>query len=104
MAPLWQALYEAGAELVLSGNDHHYERFAPQDASGNPNPNGVREIIVGTGGKELYVYGTDQPNSEIKNNDAFGVLQLTLKPGSYDWAFVPEPGKAFTDSGSQTCH
>ncbi len=60
--------------------------------------------MVGTGGKVHYGFGTPLPNSEMRNSDTFGVLKLTLHSGSYDWQFVPEPGKAFADSGSQSCN
>jgi hypothetical protein len=91
--------------VVLSGHDHDYERFAPQTATGTADPTfGIREFVVGTGGKDHSGQGTLQPNSEVMNVDTFGVLALTLHPAGYDWQFLPEPGKTFTDSGSATCH
>jgi hypothetical protein len=103
--PLWDALYSAGAELVLSGHDHHYERFAPQTSDATKDTaRGLRQFVVGTGGKNHYALGSIQPNSEVRNESTYGVLQLTLKSGSYDWKFVPEAGATFTDSGSATCH
>ncbi|HME13680.1 MAG TPA: metallophosphoesterase, partial [Candidatus Acidoferrum sp.] len=103
--PLWQALYEANADVVVNGHDHDYERFAPQDPDAKPDPKrGIREFVAGTGGKNHRPFGAPKPNSEVRNADAFGVLRLTLKPGGYDWQFIPEPGKAFTDSGSGVCH
>jgi ABC-type transport system involved in cytochrome c biogenesis ATPase subunit len=104
--PLWDALYAANADVVIGGHDHHYERFAPQDPSGNPDPQrGIREFVVGTGGKNSHrkLAGFER-NSEVRQADTFGVLKLTLHPTSYDWEFVPEAGKTFTDSGSGTCH
>ncbi|MFN8160278.1 MAG: Ig-like domain-containing protein [Solirubrobacterales bacterium] len=101
---LWQLLYAAGADVMLDGSEHIYERFAPQTPSGVANPNGIREFIVGTGGRSLYGIGTVQPNSEARNTDAYGVLQMTLHPTSYDWQFIPEAGKSFTDSGTTSCH
>lgn len=103
VAPLWEALDAAGAELVLAGHDHDYERFAPQDARGNADPRGMRQFVVGTGGKNHYRVGDLQPNSEAHSDDTYGVLRLTLRADGYDWAFLPEPGKVFTDSGSGTC-
>jgi hypothetical protein len=100
---LWQALYEYGAEIVLNGHDHIYERFAPQDARGNIDGAGIREFVVGTGGNVLYALGTPQPNSEVVNNQTFGVLRLVLLPTGYEWAFVPVMGGAFTDNGSGSC-
>ena len=104
MQPIWQALYEAGADVVLSGHEHNYERFAPQDPNGNLDTvHGIREFVVGTGGASHYAFGTMLPNTEVRNSDTYGVLKLTLHPGSYDWQFVPEAGKTFTDSGSALC-
>ncbi len=101
---LWQALYDAGAELVLSGHDHDYERFAPQDAQGNPDAAGMRQFVVGTGGKNHYAISALSANSEVHNDDTFGVLKLVLRSDGYDWQFLPEPGKTFTDSGTSACH
>jgi hypothetical protein len=104
-SPFWQDLYNANAELVLVGHDHEYERFAPQNASsGLDTARGIREFVVGTGGKTHTNFATIRANSEVRNNDTFGFLKLTLHPSSYDWQFVPEPGKTFTDSGSTACH
>ncbi len=105
MQPIWQALYEHGADVVLAGHDHNYERFAPQDAVGTADSaRGIREFVVGTGGKNHYPIGEPIANSEVRNDDTFGVLKLTLHPISYDWQFIPEAGKLFSDSGSSTCH
>jgi hypothetical protein len=102
--PFWDALYAAGADLVLVGHDHTYERFAPQTPWGQRDDfRGMREFVVGTGGKSHYGLGSPIPNSEVRNGDTFGVLKLTLHADSYDWQFVPEGGKTFTDLGSQTC-
>jgi hypothetical protein len=102
MQTLWQILYEAGAELVLNGHDHSYERFAEMDASGTTVTEGMREFVVGTGGAGLYDFETTLPASEVRNNTTFGVLKLTLHQTSYDWEFVPAGGM-FTDSGSGNC-
>jgi acid phosphatase type 7 len=102
---LWQALYQANADVVVAGHDHDYERFAPQTPDGIADPaSGIREFVVGTGGKNHRPFGDSKPNSEVRDATAFGVLKLTLKPGGYDWQFIPEAGKAFTDSGSGNCH
>src|SRR5688500_384922 len=100
---LWQALYDYGADVVLSGHDHTYERFAPQNPSGQADPNGIREFVVGTGGAGLYSFITIQPNSEVRNNTSHGVLKLTLHSTSYDWQFIPIAGQTFSDSGSDNC-
>lgn len=104
-AAFWQDLYNAGVDVVLVGHEHNYERFAPQGPSGAADPaRGIRQFIVGTGGKNFSPFVTIQPNSEIQKSDTFGVLVITLHPNGYDWRFVPEPGKRFTDSGSTSCH
>lgn len=105
VAPLYQAAYDGGVDVILNGHDHHYERFAPQDPSGQlDTARGIREFVVGTGGKNHYSVTTPQPNSEVTRTDTYGVLQLTLHATSYDWKFLPEAGKTFTDSGTQACH
>jgi len=103
--PLFQALYQANADIVVGGHDHDYERFAPQTPAGVADPQrGIREFVVGTGGKNHRPFGAPRPNSELRDATAFGVLKLTLRPGAYDWQFIPETGKSFTDSGSGKCH
>jgi hypothetical protein len=106
VAALFKALYDYGVELVLSGNDHDYERFAPQNMTGDLDlTRGVRQFVVGTGGRYLRpLDATKQPNSEASNDTTFGVLNLKLNGGGYDWHFMPVPGSSFTDSGSGTCH
>jgi hypothetical protein len=107
MKPLWQVLYDVGADVVINGHDHDYERFAPQDPAGHlDSQRGIREFVVGTGGKTTHrtLAPSPQPNSEVRNADTFGVLKLTLHPAGYDWQFIPEAGKNFSDSGSGTCH
>ncbi|MDP9399988.1 MAG: hypothetical protein M3P39_03365 [Actinomycetota bacterium] len=105
VTPLWQALYDAGAEVVLGGHVHGYERFAPQTPGGSlDRARGIREFVVGTGGKSLHPFATTPPNTEVRSNTSFGVLKLTLRPSSYDWRFTPASGSTFTDSGTQACH
>jgi acid phosphatase type 7 len=105
LEPLWEALYEAGADVVLSGHEHNYERFAPQDPEGRADPErGIREFVVGTGGKSHYPIVNTIANSEIHNDENYGVLKLTLHPHSYEWEFVPVEGESFSDSGSSRCH
>jgi hypothetical protein len=104
---LWQALYEAGADVVLAGHAHSYERFAPQNANGGfDGARGLRQFVVGTGGVGLHSFATTAGNSEARNNTTHGVLKLTLRPSGYDWSFVPETGagSGFADSGSGSCH
>ncbi|MBI2189432.1 MAG: metallophosphoesterase [Acidobacteria bacterium] len=99
---VWRILYDAGADVVLVGHDHFYERFGPQDPGGRPDPaRGLRQFTVGTGGAVLYQAGPAAPNSEARRA-AFGVLRLTLASGGYDWEFVAVSGPG--DAGTATCH
>ncbi|MGH2706362.1 MAG: metallophosphoesterase family protein [Actinomycetota bacterium] len=105
LSDTWQALYDAGAEVVLNGHDHDYERFAPQSPNGSrDDARGIREFVVGTGGKSHYPIGNPMANSEARSDDTFGVLALTLRGGGYDWRFVADSGGAPVDSGAGTCH
>jgi len=88
---------------VLNGHDHDYERFAPQNPSGAADAKGIQEFVVGTGGKNHYSFTTIQANSTARNSDTYGVLKLTLHATSYDWKFVAEAGKTFSDSGTLNC-
>jgi hypothetical protein len=93
---LWQALAAAGADIVLEGHDHDYERMAPID--------GIRSFVVGTGGRSLYAWpGSPGPSTEVRNNDTYGLLQLTLGAADYAWKFIPVGDGTFTDAGSGTC-
>ena len=106
MGTLYQDLYDAGADVVLSGHIHQYERFAPRDPAGNVDPAfGLRQFVVGTGGKNLQALAlAPSPGSEASSASAFGVLLMTLHPAGYDFRFVPTDATAFHDSGSGTCH
>jgi len=101
---LWKTLYDAGAEIVISGHEHNYERFKEMNASGTAASPGLREFVVGTGGASLYSFGTTLSTSQIRNSSTYGVLKLTLNSTSYSWKFVPVAGKTFTDSGTTNCH
>jgi hypothetical protein len=98
----FKALHHAGAELVLTGHDHNYQRFAPMDADGHKTSAGVREFVVGTGGAPLADFPNSAPNIE-KRHKGWGVLNLTLSDGAYDWQFISTSGR-MVDSGSGTCH
>jgi acid phosphatase type 7 len=102
----WRDLYAAHADLILAGHEHSYERFAPQDADGNlDSEHGIREIVVGTGGRSHSPLGAPLANSEARNEDTFGVLKLSLSPGKFKWEFIPINGaEGFHDSGEGTCH
>jgi hypothetical protein len=102
---LYQLLYNNNADLILTGHDHTYERFAPQDANGTLDlVRGIREFVVGSGGSNHTSLASLAPNSEIFNQNTYGVLKVSLHSNSYDWQFVPELGKTFTDSGTTLCH
>jgi NedA-like, galactose-binding domain/Calcineurin-like phosphoesterase len=101
--PFWQALYDYGADVVLNGHDHDYERFAPQDPAGVADSRGLREFVVGTGGAGLRSFATTAANSIVRSSAAWGILRLTLHAASYDWQFVPVAGSSFTDSGAGAC-
>jgi hypothetical protein len=102
--PFWNLLYSAHADLILNGHSHTYERFGQQNPSGGADPNGIRQIIVGTGGKSHYSITSTAANSEVWNTSTYGVLKLSLHSNSYDWQFMPIAGQTFTDSGSNSCH
>jgi 3',5'-cyclic AMP phosphodiesterase CpdA len=104
--PLWDDLSRAGAELVLNGHAHEYERFAPQRPDGAADPAaGIREFVVGVGGRSFSTFASSPAaNSQRRDNSTFGVLELTLGDGSYAWQFLPAEDGGFTDSGTQSCH
>ncbi len=101
--PLWNILYAAHADVVVNGHDHDYERFARQSPGGVRTTRGIREFVVGTGGRSHYAWSTIKPNSLARNNTTYGVLKLTLHSTSYSWKFVPIAGKTYTDSGTTSC-
>lgn len=103
--PFWQILYRGGADIVLNGHDHIYERFTPQDPDGLKDAKkGIREFIAGTGGRSLYTIKNRKLNSEIIETQTYGILKLILKKDMYEWKFIPETGKSFQDSGRSACH
>lgn len=102
--PFWRALYDHEADVVLSAHEHNYERFAPQTPGGEPDPTrGIRQFVVGTGGAELYGFGEADPNSQVRNARALGLLKMTLRPQGYSWEFVPVAGETFRDAGTDGC-
>jgi hypothetical protein len=104
MLPMFQALYDADADVVVNGNDHFYERFLPQDPTGEEEDDAVTQFTVGTGGRSLDSFEGPSANSALRFNESFGVLALSLSPGGYEWEFVTPPGTPFTDTGSGSCH
>jgi hypothetical protein len=104
--PFWEILYNRNADVILSAHAHSYERFAPQTPGGRKNKaRGIREFVVGTGGKPPEGPFNSRPaNSQVRNDDTPGVLRLRLRSGSYAWKFVPVAGKSFSDSGTDRCH
>jgi acid phosphatase type 7 len=104
VAPFWRALYDAGADLVINGHDHDYERFAPQDTDGREDrARGIREFVVGTGGAELRAFPKAVANSELRVSAYHGVIRLVLHRSSYEWRFSTTSGD-FSDSGNGPCH
>ncbi|MGH3065593.1 MAG: metallophosphoesterase [Gaiellaceae bacterium] len=100
--PMWRLLYAVGAEVVLNGHDHNYQRYGLLTPDGTPAPEGgIREFVVGTGGRGLYELSGDK-RREAAQARVLGVLQLTLRPARYDWSFVPVSG-GYSDTGSGTC-
>jgi len=106
VTPLWDALYEHDADVILNGHEHVYERFAPQTPNGVlDNARGIRQFTIGSGGNGHYAFKpTLEPNSEARNNTAYGVLKLTLRTGGYDWQFVAAAGSSYSDTGTGSCH
>jgi len=104
LKPMWEDLYAAGADVILNGHSHQYERFAPQNPDGGVDPRrGITQFVVGTGGKNLKGFWRIRQNSVARNSDTYGVLRLTLREKSYDWQFVSEHGEVL-DSGAADCH
>jgi Calcineurin-like phosphoesterase len=105
-APFWNDLYKAGADVILNGHAHVYQRFGPADPSRHADASsGIREFIVGTGGERLSPIATSTaPLSQVFDSHTFGVLRMTLHSSSYDWRFVPVAGGTFTDEGRGDCH
>lgn len=102
--PFWRALYDAGADVIVNGHDHDYERFAPQDPDGNEDrERGIREFVVGTGGTALRPFEETAPNSELRAAVSQGVLRFILRDDRYDWEFIPTSGP-FSDQGSAACN
>jgi len=104
MGDIFRDLYNARADVVLSGHSHDYERFVLQNNAGQRDSNGIRQFVVGTGGAPFTRMHSIKPNSQVHQNNTFGVLKMTLGASSYSWKFVPVAGKTFTDSGTRNCH
>jgi hypothetical protein len=104
VAPFWRALYDSGADVVINGHDHDYERFAPQDPDAHADPGrGMVEFVVGTGGAALRPFLWKAANSQSWTAVTHGVIRLDLHASMFDWTFIPTTGD-FTDSGSAQCH
>ena len=105
LVDLWRALYAAGADVVLAGHDHNYERFGPLTPSGRLDARrGLRQFVVGTGGRSLRPTLWPRPGSEVRHWRSYGVLVLRLGSERYSWRFVPAAGARFRDAGSGSCH
>ena len=101
---VWDALYERGADLVLNGHQHFYERMVPQDPDGNPDEGGLTQITIGTGGVGLVDAPIRLANSAVLDSETFGILKLHLGTGTYSWVFVPTGGGTMADAGTRACH
>ena len=101
--PLVDLMDTNKVDLLLAGHAHSYERFAPQTASGSASSTGIRQITVGTGGRDSQGFGTVIANSLVRKNKIFGVMKLTLSPTSYNWSYIADPTTPFSDSGSGNC-
>jgi hypothetical protein len=84
---LYDSFYLAGGDVVLSGHEHNYERFARQDPSERPTLAGYRQLVVGTGGNDLRGFSTPEPNSQVRISQ-YGVVKLVLKQRSYQADFI----------------
>ena len=104
LGTLWNDLYAARADVVLSGHEHSYERFAPQTPWAKVSRRGIRQFVVGTGGADLLGFAAPKPNSQVRVGNAHGVLELVLHPASYEWRFVSEDGAVLDKGGPVTCH
>ncbi|WP_370411771.1 discoidin domain-containing protein [Streptomyces fradiae] len=102
--PVWQILYDAKADLVLNGHDHHYERFAPQDPNGRATADGIVEIVGGMGGAEPYPIETVQPNSQKRISGPYGVLKLDFTDTTYTWQYVGTDGQVKDTGPTYRCH
>jgi chitodextrinase len=103
MQAIWKALYDFGADVVMTGHQHSYERLALLGPTGEPDANGIRSFLVGTGGAPVAKLGTPRVGSQVRNDTTFGVMKLTMRPQGYEWQFLPKAGQTFTDSGAESC-
>jgi hypothetical protein len=104
VGPFWNALYTARADVVLSGHEHNYERFARQNPAGRATPQGIRQFVVGTGGVDLLGFAAPKANSQVRRSNTWGVLVLVLHRRSYQWRFVSEDGDVVDRGGPVACH
>ena len=103
VSAMYALLAARGADLLLSGHDHDYERFARLAPDGSPSATGIRQFVVGTGGTALRPFVRTAPGSQARSDSTYGVLKLDLRADGYDWSFLPVAGDTFTDRGSDTC-
>lgn len=103
VSPLYKLLYTHGTDLLLSGHEHNYERFAPLSPAGVSDPAGIRQFVVGTGGTTLRGFSSTESGSQSRLNDSHGVLRMQLSAAGYDWDFLPTKSSGGTDGGSALC-
>jgi hypothetical protein len=104
LSNLYELLAAHGTELLLTGHEHNYERFAPMSAAEVVDPAGIRQFVVGTGGQTMRAFSSTAPGSQVRLNDSSGVLRLMLAGDGFSWRFVPTRARAASDSGTGTCH
>jgi len=104
MNGLWQVLFRQGVDVVLNGHEHNYERFALLRPSGERSRNGIRQFVVGTGGRGHYSLGSPIQGSQARIDDEFGVLKMVLRRSSYEWSFIATNPREILDRGRQRCH
>ena len=104
VGPFWDALYQGGADLVVNGHEHSYERFGPQDPLGREDDaRGIMELVVGTGGTPLRGFHDPVANSRVRAAISHGIIELRLNRTGWAWQFDSTDG-AFTDAGTGRCH
>jgi hypothetical protein len=104
MQRIWDLLYRHGVDVAVTGHDHNYERFAPQDLNGRRDRRfGIRQFVVGTGGADLRPVNRRIRNSEVAIDDTHGVIAIALGSGSYSWAFIGVD-RSVRDAGRDQCH
>ena len=88
VADVYAAIQASGGDVLVSAHNHQYERFAKQNANGTADSLGLRQFVVGSGGADIYGFGTPQANSQFRDGEHYGVLKLVLSDASYSWQYL----------------